>query len=643
MTRQMKDSGIEWIGEIPRNWDVKKVKHGFIRKNAKAQQDDPIILTLARSGVRVRDMSNNEGQIAESYYNYNPVDEGDLLLNPMDLYSGANCSHSQVKGVISPAYINLRALRGYNPVYFDYYFKLQYWSMAFFAHGKGVSFDNRWTLGIDTLFNYPIIVPPLDAQQKIAAILNAKCAEIDAVIEKTKESIEEYKKLKQTIIAQAVTKGIHGNRPLKNSGSVWLGTICQDYAVSRVGLHYEIILGKMICAEKKTVEMELYPYYCATNVHFNGVDNSCLKTMWFTPNEIDMYCVQKGDLLVVEGGAGAGGCAIVESASAKAGIQNSIMIVRPKMGANSRYLNYLIQSLVKRKYIDVVCNKATIPHFTKDKLGAMPYLVLSEKEQKEIADYLDARCSEIDALVAKKERFVAELENYKKSLIYEYVTGKREILSDGVQVAIFIPQFPAVLSTNKVRFAQAVLMSKILDMNLKNMGRVKLEKIMYTVEHSIGFDFDTQYVREAAGPLHSSIYECEGIISKRNKWYTINQSQHGVSYKPTQSKEKYKPYYDKYFSDFDAEIQRVVWVFKDYTTDQAEIVATIYGVWNDFLIEQRVFTDDDIVDEVLSNWNETKRRFSKDVWLRAIEAMRNNGIVPKGYGRHTVSKDKGGN
>ena len=152
--REMKDSKVKWLGVIPLEWKVERVKHGFIRKKAEAHQDNPIVLSLARTGVRERDISNNEGQIAESYYNYNPVDVDDLLINPMDLYSGANCSISKISGVISPAYVNLRYREGYNPQYYDYYFKLQYWLMAFFAHGKGVSYENRWTLNAETLMNY---------------------------------------------------------------------------------------------------------------------------------------------------------------------------------------------------------------------------------------------------------------------------------------------------------------------------------------------------------------------------------------------------------------------------------------------------------------------------------------------------------
>lgn len=97
--REMKDSGFTWIGKIPEDWSMKRVKHIFTRKNEKAMQENPVVLSLARAGIRERDISNNEGQIAESYFNYNPVDIDDLLLNPMDLYSGANCSISKVKGL----------------------------------------------------------------------------------------------------------------------------------------------------------------------------------------------------------------------------------------------------------------------------------------------------------------------------------------------------------------------------------------------------------------------------------------------------------------------------------------------------------------------------------------------------------------
>ena len=182
-SRQLNDSGVEWIGLIPDDWDIQKVKNAFVRKKEEAHQEEPVVLSLARSGVKVRDISTNEGQLAESYYNYNLVEKGDLLINPMDLYSGANCSISNVEGVISPAYINLRAISGYNPRYYDYYFKTQYWTMAMFAHGKGVSFDNRWTLNSEGLMNYKVPFPNLDVQKSIVNILNTEAQKIDALID----------------------------------------------------------------------------------------------------------------------------------------------------------------------------------------------------------------------------------------------------------------------------------------------------------------------------------------------------------------------------------------------------------------------------------------------------------------------------
>ena len=307
----MKNSRTRWIGDIPSHWSTAKVKHFFYRSKEEAHQDNPTILSLARSGVKIRDLSKNEGQIAESYYNYNPVKPGDLLLNPMDLYSGANCSISKVSGVISPAYMNLRNWGTANPVYYDYYFKTQYWSMAFFVHGEGVSFDNRWTLNAESLFNYPIPVPPLPEQQRIADFLDSKCADIDNILEKTKASIEEYKKLKQAVITEAVTKGIRGERPMKDSGIEWIGVNPEDWGKSRVGLHHDIILGKMLCSEPKGEDYSLEKYFCAADVHFDGIAKNDYKSMWFSGAEKELYRVRKEDLLIVEGGAGAGGCAIV--------------------------------------------------------------------------------------------------------------------------------------------------------------------------------------------------------------------------------------------------------------------------------------------------------------------------------------------
>lgn len=429
--RQMKDSGVEWIGEIPENWNVKRVKNAFIRKKEEAHQDDPIVLSLARAGVKVRDISSGEGQIAESYYNYNPVDIGDFLLNPMDLYSGANCSISKVQGVISPAYINLRARSEYDAAYYDYYFKTQYWAMAMFAHGKGVSFDNRWTLNANDLLNYFIPVPCYEEQQSISAYLNHQCAHIDNIIEKTKASIEEYKKLRQGVITQAVTKGVRGDRSMKDSGVEWIGEIPEEWYISKVRY-----VGSLQNGISKGGEYfgEGYPFISYGDVYRNfAIPEHVAGLVRTTEEERKQYSVIAGDIFFTrtsETIEEVGFSAVCEKTIEDATFAGFVIRLRPyKVDSTllTGYAKYYFRGEHIRKYLVKEMNLVTRASLGQGLLNAMSVIVPVKEEQKEIAAYLDQKCSEIDALIAKKEQFLTELENYKKSMIYEYVTGKKEV------------------------------------------------------------------------------------------------------------------------------------------------------------------------------------------------------------------------
>ena len=168
MSRVLVDSGIKWIGSLPNTWGIATVNKIFYRRKEVNDVENPTVLSLARDGVKIRDISTNEGQLAESYDNYHKVYKDDLMINPMDLISGANCSLSEVEGVISPAYINLAKKENIYPKYYDYFFKYQYWIKAMFVHGKGVSFDNRWTMNWETMAGYKLPLPDYDEQKRIA-------------------------------------------------------------------------------------------------------------------------------------------------------------------------------------------------------------------------------------------------------------------------------------------------------------------------------------------------------------------------------------------------------------------------------------------------------------------------------------------
>lgn len=425
--RTMKDSGIEWIGEIPATWKCYSLTQLFGQVKCKnTGMFENNLLSLSYGRIINKDINTTNGLLPESFESYNIVEPGDIVLRLTDLqndHTSLRVGLSTQRGIITSAYLTIRN-ESKNLSRFLYY-QLHAFDICKGLYGMGAGV--RQGLNWDGVKLLKMVVPSVVEQQMIVDTLDRKCAEIDAVIERTKATIEEYKKLKQSIITEAVTKGIRGNRPMKDSGIAWVPQIAADWHISRIGLHYDVILGKMLCDRQLQDDYTLEDYFCAANVHFDGVATQGLKKMWFSPVEKETYRVNIGDLLVVEGGAGAGGAAIVTELINPTYIQNSIMIVRGKHSQTNRYLRYWIECLVKKGYVDVVCNKATIPHFTKDKLATMPIPVLDETEMVEIADYLDEKCLQLDALIARKTALLEEMESYKKSVIYEYVTGKKEV------------------------------------------------------------------------------------------------------------------------------------------------------------------------------------------------------------------------
>lgn len=423
--RKMRDSGIEWIGQIPKGWELRRAKTLFMQRNSKGNEIEVLLSPTQKYGVVPQSQLEGVVQVKEDtdLQVFKTVHKGDFVISLRSFQGGFE--YSLYEGVCSPAYQVFYPTSPICDTYYRYLFK----SQSFISKMNNLTVGIREGKNIQYVdfANSQIPVPPLAEQERIAAFLDAECAEIDTVLEKTRASIEEYKKLKQAVITQAVTKGIRGDRPMKDSGIEWIGEIPAGIPISRVGLHFDIVLGKMLCSSPVDDNYTLESYYCAADVHFEGLSNGEKKKMWFSPDEKEQYCVKNGDLLVVEGGAGAGGCAIAVSTDVPIYIQNSIMIVRSKGISNIRYLRYLLECLVKKGYIDVVCNKATIPHFTKDKLANVPFIVFSQSEQEEIAEYLNEKCTGIDALIAKKQQYLTEIGNYKKSLIYEYVTGKKEV------------------------------------------------------------------------------------------------------------------------------------------------------------------------------------------------------------------------
>ena len=360
----------------------------------------------------------------ESFDTYQLVKENDIVMCLFDLDCSAVFSGiSPYEGMISPAYRVLSCKECMEPRYADYWFKYISDGRKFNHYAKNI----RYTLSYEEFSALPLPLPEKSEQRRIADYLDRKCSQIDAIIARQQEVIEKLKAYKLSIITEAVTKGLNPDVPMKDSGVEWIGEIPQFATVTCVKHLYEIVLGKMLSPTPKSEEDTLESYFCAANVHFSDIDYNNLKTMWFSKEERRNYHVSLGDLLIVEGGAGAGGAHIIEKSLENCYIQNSIMIARTKTTVTNKWLYYTLYSLVKREYVEYVCNKATIPHFTKDKLGNTPVVLFPGEIEETIIVFLDEKCRKIDKLISKKEQGIDKLIDYKKSLIYEVVTGKKEV------------------------------------------------------------------------------------------------------------------------------------------------------------------------------------------------------------------------
>ena len=431
MARKMRDSGVEWIGEVPEGWEVNLIGTFYSQRSEKVSDRDYAPLSVTMKGVLPQLATVAKTDDGD---NRKLVKKGDFAINSRSDRRGS-CGISEYDGSVSLINTILMPRGEMDPRYYNWLFHTEAFADEFYKWGHGIV-DDLWTTRWSEMKRIQIVAPPLPEQRRIADYLDEKCAAIDGAVCELKRGIEDSKAWKKAIIFEAVTGKANvlaaknakvAKRQMRDSGIPWIGEIPEGWEVSRVKRHHKITLGKMLCAsltEDATIKAK---YICAANVHFDGVSLAGLKEMWFSESELLEYSVEAGDLLVVEGGAGAGGAAICPTVTDTIGIQNSIMMVRGRHLKDNRYLRYLLESFVRSGYVDFICNKATIPHFTKEKLGNMPVPLPPLHEQQAIANYLDEKCAAIDTLVAEKEKLIADLEAYKKSLIFELVTGKREV------------------------------------------------------------------------------------------------------------------------------------------------------------------------------------------------------------------------
>ena len=429
MAREMKDSGVAWIGEIPADWSIVKIKAG-VHKVGSGKTPSGGATSYADEGVlflRSQNVYDTGLELSNPTYITPEVDEemkgtrvfpNDVLLNITGGSIGRCCIFPES---LETANVNQHVSiirvdeRVFLPEFMHYYWISPLGSMAINLYQTG---GNREGMSAEAIKNTPIILMPLEEQKHICKVLDFKCAKIDAVLDKTRASIEEYKKLKQAIITQAVTKGIRGDRPMKKSGIEWIGSCPANWTIIRIKWLLEE--GKDRSTEGTEEPLSMSQKY--------GILPT--KEMDIVPNMASSFVgaklVHKGDLVFNKLKAHLGVFAVSDYDGL---VSPDYAVYRTTSLANAKYLEYLFKT---PQYISEFKKKSTgiaagLTRLYTEGLYSIFCALPPIEEQQEIVSYLQGETVAMDALIQKKEQFLAELETYKKSLIYEYVTGKKGV------------------------------------------------------------------------------------------------------------------------------------------------------------------------------------------------------------------------
>lgn len=414
--RKMRDSGIEWVGAIPQNWQLSKIGNLYTQRNEKVSDKDYQPLSVTMQGILPQLATAAKTDDGD---NRKLVRVGDFAINSRSDRRGS-CGISPLDGSVSLINIILTPRTAMHPGYYNWLFHTTLFADEFYKWGHGIVAD-LWTTRWQEMKSITVPVPEYAEQERIAAFLDAECAEIDAVLEKTRASIEEYKKLKQAVITQAVTKGIRGDRPMKNSGSVWFEEIPCNWVMKRIKYLFHIkkdIAGKEGYTVLSITQSGIKPKDLSKNEGQLADNYSHYQLL--NPGD---FAMNHMDLLT--------GWVDISKYSGVTSPDYRVFVLDDTEKNDSSYYLYLMQMCYfNRIFYGLGQGVSGMGRWRlqADKFMNFPVVVPPVDEQKEIVSYLNEKCKQLDTLIRNKQQYLIEIENYKKSLIYEYVTGKKEVV-----------------------------------------------------------------------------------------------------------------------------------------------------------------------------------------------------------------------
>lgn len=433
MERQYKDSGIEWIGRIPEGWKIARVKNILKDSSLQSKTGKEMQLSVTQKYGIIKSSDIQVANPSISQVGWKLVKCGDIVFNKYKAHSGVFFV-SPFDGIVTFNYSVYHCSEMIIPKYYEYLFKTPPCIGEFKKAMKGVG-DSISPLYTCDLFRIYIMIPPLPEQQRIASYLDKKCGEIDALIALQEKMIAQLTEYKQAVITEAVTKGLDPNAKIVPSGIEWIGDVPEGWKVSLfkkgIRLLTDYTANGSFGDLAKNVDYLDHPDYSRlvrlTDLRENLKNNN---GVWVSKNSHDYLSKSElygGELLLANVGAYAGYACLMPKVDFICTLGPNMELIRCNDRLNNRYACYMLQSKHIFEHLQIIASSTAQPKLNKDNIRNIPVLFPPLPDQQRIASYLDTKCSEIDSLITLKRQKIESLNAYKKSVIYEAVTGKTMI------------------------------------------------------------------------------------------------------------------------------------------------------------------------------------------------------------------------
>ena len=420
-----KSSGIHWLGNIPTHWDVGRLKS--YTENAvdqvKVRQPNDIYIALEHVESWTGKLLEPELKVVFDSQ-VKRFRAGDVLFGKLRPYL-AKVARPNVPGVCVGEFFVLRPSNGkLSAAYLEHVIRSKPFIDAVDASAYGAKMPRaNWNF----IGNLMFPLPPFAEQTAIVRYLDRADDRIRRATRTKERLIELLTEQRQAIIHRAVTRGLDPNVPLKDSSVEWLGDVPEHWESTAVKRHYDVQLGKMLQPSPSSPNDVEVPYLKAQHVHWNHIRIEDAPSMWANPNEVEQFGIRKGDLLIVEGGAGATNSALLEDTPEGYIIQNALHRVRPRAQARNDFLLFIMMDVASSGWFEAINNKATIPHFTKEKLDSLAIAIPSVSEQTDIVRHLEKATADIDDTIDNTQRQIDLLREYHTRLIADVVTGQLDV------------------------------------------------------------------------------------------------------------------------------------------------------------------------------------------------------------------------